>query len=46
MADEQLKEQGHYYLMEEAGGNLFRARDVTEHTDQIYELLYRPLEYL
>ena len=46
MADEQLKEQGHYYLMEKAGGNLFRARDVTEHTDQIYELLYRPLEYL
>lgn len=46
MADEQLKEQGHYYLMEEAGGNLFRARDVTEYTDQIYELLYRPLEYL
>ncbi len=32
--------------MEEAGKNLFQTRDVTEHTDQIYERLYRPLEYL
>ncbi len=46
MADERLKENGHYYLMEEAGKNLFQTRDVTEHTDQIYERLYRPLEYL
>ncbi|MDE7310777.1 MAG: ATP-binding protein [Eubacterium sp.] len=46
MADEQLKDQGHYYLMEEAGGNLFQTRDVTDHTDQIYKLLYHPLEYL
>ncbi len=46
MADYGIKDKGHYYLTEEAGQNLFRTQDVTEATDKIYELLYRPLEYL
>lgn len=46
MADHGIKEMGHYYVMEEAEHNLFQVRDVTEDTDKIYELLYKPLEYL
>ncbi len=46
MADYGIKEKGHYYLMEEIDRNLCRAQDVTAETDKIYELMYRPLEYL
>ncbi|MCI9082875.1 MAG: ATP-binding protein [Lachnospiraceae bacterium] len=46
MADHGIKEKGHYYVMEEAERNLFRVQDVTAETDKIYELLYKPLEYL
>ena len=46
MADHGIKKKGRYYVMEEAEQNLFRAQDVTEETDKIYELLYKPLEYL
>lgn len=46
MADHGIKEMGHYYVMEEAEKNLFKVRDVTQETDKIYELLYKPLEYL
>lgn len=46
MADYGMKNKGHYYLMEETGKNQFKTQDVTESTDRIYELLYRPLEYL
>lgn len=46
MADHEMKEMGHYYVMEEAKKNLFKVRDVTQETDKIYELLYKPLEYL
>lgn len=46
MADHGIKEMGHYYVMEKAERNLFQVRDVTQETDKIYELLYKPLEYL
>lgn len=46
MADHGIKERGHYYLMEETEQNLFQVNDVTKETDKIYELLYKPLEYL
>ncbi len=46
MADENLKDKGHYYLMKEADSHMYCAKDVTRQTDAIYELLYQPLEYL
>ncbi len=46
MADHGIKKKGHYYVMEEAEKNWFRVQDVTEETDRIYELLYKPLQYL
>lgn len=46
MADYKIKDHGKYYLMREDAGNLFKVQDVTDETDKIYELLYRPLEYL
>ena len=45
MADYGIKDSGRFYLME-AEGNLFCARDVTEHTEDIYRQLYKPLELL
>lgn len=46
MADYEVKNAGRYYIMEETGKNFFKVKDVTEKTDQIYELLYKPLQYL
>ncbi len=46
LAEEQRKETGHYYVMEQADKNLYRTQDVTGHTEKIYEMLYCPLEYI
>lgn len=46
MADHGMKDRGSYYLMRESEKNSFTAENVTDATNKIYELLYRPLEYL
>lgn len=46
MADHGIKDNGSYYLMHEKEKNSYIAENVTDETNKIYELLYRPLEYL
>lgn len=45
MADYDMKNEGKFYLMEEKNG-MYASKDVTMHTEEIYEQLYRPLELL
>lgn len=46
MADYGIKNKGHFYLMKEEQKNRYVAEDVSENTEQIYQTLYKPLEYL
>ena len=46
MANYGIKEKASYYLMRESETNGFLAENVTDKTNRIYEMLYRPLEYL
>lgn len=46
LADHSRKEKGKYYIMRENESGYFYTEDVTERTDEIYKLLYKPLEYL
>lgn len=46
LADHGMKDAGAFYLMKEEKKNLFTTEDVTQHTGEIYDLLYKPLEYL
>lgn len=46
LVDHDLKDKGTYYLMREQEKNMFRTENVTEKTSAIYDLLYKPLEYL
>ena len=46
MADHGLMKKGTYYLMRKDGTNMFVTENVTNNTNSIYSLLYKPLEYL
>lgn len=46
LVDHGLKDKGTYYLMREQEKNMFRTVDVSDNTSAIYDLLYKPLEYL
>lgn len=46
LADYNMKANGHFYLMQEDGNGTFCTEDVTNNTNKIYEMLYKPLEYL
>lgn len=46
LADYGMTNVGRYYLMEEKGKNCYITTDVSNKTNEIYQKLYKPLEYL
>lgn len=46
LANYSLKEKGRFYVMNEDANGYFSTEDVTKNTDKVYELLYKPLDYL
>lgn len=46
LAEHAMKERGKFYIMREQAAGRFYAEDVTANTNEIYEMLYKPLEYL
>lgn len=44
MAEKEIADKGKFYLFETDNDGLCRSRDVTESTEEIYSLLYKPLE--
>lgn len=46
MAENEIADKGKFYLMQECQDGLCESRDVTKETEQIYSLLYKPLEDL
>lgn len=46
MAHNKLTREGKYYLTVKDGDGLYNVEDVSDHTERIYELLYKPLEEL
>lgn len=44
MAENEIADKGKFYLLETEDGGLCRSRDVTGNTEEIYSLLYKPLE--
>ena len=46
LADYDRKDMGRYYLMESNEEGMYVAKDVTGCTEEIYKLLYKPLDYL
>lgn len=46
LSDYGIKEKGYFYLMQEDEKGTFCTEDVTDNTDKIYKMLYKPLEYL
>lgn len=46
MAEYEIADKGKFYLMQECEDGLCESKDVTKETEQIYSLLYKPLEEL
>mgnify|MGYP000987841226 CR=1 FL=1 len=46
LANYSLKDKGRFYVMNEDANGYFSTEDVTNNTDKIYEMLYKPLDYL
>lgn len=46
LANYSLKDKGRFYVMNEGSNGYFSTEDVTNNTDKIYEMLYKPLDYL
>ena len=46
LANYSLKDKGRFYVMNEDSNGYFSTEDVTNNTDKIYEMLYKPLDYL
>lgn len=46
MAEYGIADKGKFYLMQECEDGLCESKDVTKETEQIYSLLYKPLEEL
>ena len=46
LADYGRKNMGKFYLTESDGNGRYQTKDVTANTEEIYKLLYQPLDYL
>lgn len=46
LANHEMKSKGKFYIMRAENTEGFVAKDVTETTNDIYEMLYKPLDYL
>ena len=46
LAKNDIGDKGKFYLTQEVEDGLYAVKDVTYSTDEIYELLYKPLENL